>query len=55
LVPPANCADALGSDHGSMRLAKATTLKSAIATVTAWGKDHDARLPQCTATESPTP
>jgi PDZ domain-containing protein len=51
LVPPANCADALTSDHGSMRLAKATTLKSAIAAVEAWGKDHDAPLPQCTAAD----
>jgi len=51
LVPPANCADALTSDHGSMRLAKAATLKDAIAEVTAWGKDHNVRLPQCTAAE----
>lgn len=47
LVPPANCADALTSNHGSMRLAKAATLKAAIAEVEAWGKDHDARLPEC--------
>lgn len=51
LVPPANCADALTSDHGSMRLAKATTLKQAISEVTAWGKNHDAPLPQCTASD----
>jgi len=48
LVPPANCADALTSDHGSMRLAKAATLEDAIAEVTAWGDDHDVRLPECT-------
>lgn len=48
LVPPANCPDALTSNHGSMRLAKATTLKDAIAEVEAWGKNHDAPLPQCT-------
>jgi PDZ domain-containing protein len=53
LVPPANCADALGGNHGPMRLAKATTLKDAIAEVTAWGKDHDAPLPQCTAADGP--
>jgi PDZ domain-containing protein len=53
LVPPANCADALTSNHGSMRLAKATTLKDAIAEVRAWGKDHDAALPQCTAADGP--
>jgi PDZ domain-containing protein len=51
LVPPANCDDALTSDHGSMRLARAATLKAAIAEVEAWAKDHSARLPQCTATD----
>jgi PDZ domain-containing protein len=51
LVPPANCQDALTSDHGSMRLAKASTLKDAIAELRAWGKDHDAPLPQCTASD----
>ena len=45
LVPPANCADALTSDHGSMRLAKAATLKDAIAELDAWGKNHDVALP----------
>lgn len=49
LVPPSNCADALGGDNGSMRLAKAATLKQAIAEVRAWGKNHDVTLPQCTA------
>ena len=29
LVPPANCADALGGDNGSMRLVKAPTLAKA--------------------------
>ena len=36
-----------------MRLAKAATLKDAIAEVTAWGKNHDAPLPQCTAADRP--
>jgi PDZ domain-containing protein len=49
LVPPGNCADALGAQKGSVRLAKATTLKDAIATVKAWSADHDAPLPECTA------
>jgi PDZ domain-containing protein len=49
LVPPGNCADALGADRGSMRLAKATTLTDAIATVQAWSADHNAKLPECTA------
>jgi PDZ domain-containing protein len=51
LVPPANCADALTSNHGSMRLVKATTLHAAIQAVTAWADDHDAPLPQCTAAD----
>jgi Lon-like protease len=51
LVPPANCADALTSNHGSMRLAKAATLKDAIAEVKAWSADHNAPLTPCTATD----
>ena len=54
LVPPTNCPDALTSNHGSMRLAKATTLKQAISEVTAWGKDHDASLPQCSVGDGAT-
>jgi hypothetical protein len=48
-VPPANCPDAVSSDHGSMRLAKAPTLARAIKEVRAWARNHDAKLPQCTA------
>ena len=47
LVPPANCADALGGDNGSMRLVKAPTLKRAISEVKAWSADHAAELPSC--------
>jgi PDZ domain-containing protein len=47
LVPPANCADALGGDNGPMRLAKAGTLEEAVADVQAWTADHDAPLPSC--------
>jgi PDZ domain-containing protein len=54
LVPPANCADALTSNHGSMRLAKAATLDDAVAAVRAWAANHDAPLPQCTATSGAT-
>jgi PDZ domain-containing protein len=50
LVPPANCADALGGDNGSMRLAKAATLDDAISEVKAWVADHNAPLPSCGAT-----
>ena len=53
LVPPANCPDAMTADHGSMRLAKAATLKDAISELEAWGKDHDAPLPQCTPADRP--
>jgi PDZ domain-containing protein len=49
LVPPANCADALGGDHGSMRLVKAGTLKQAISDIKAWSANHDATLPSCEA------
>jgi PDZ domain-containing protein len=49
LVPPANCADALGGDNGSMRLAKAATLDDAISEVEAWSADHNAPLPSCGA------
>ena len=51
LVPPANCPDAMTSDHGSMRLAKAATLNDAVKILTTWSKDHDAPLPQCTAAD----
>jgi PDZ domain-containing protein len=47
LVPPANCADAVSSNHGSMRLAEAATLKDAISEVQTWASDHQAPLPQC--------
>ena len=51
LVPPANCPDALTSNHGSMRLAKAATLKVAITELETWGRNHDATLPQCTGSD----
>jgi PDZ domain-containing protein len=49
LVPPANCADALGADNGSMRLVKTATLADAISEVKAWSADHNATLPSCGA------
>jgi Lon-like protease len=49
LVPPSNCGDALGGDHGSMRLVKAATLKQAISDVKAWSANHSATLPSCEA------
>lgn len=47
LVPPSNCSDALGGDHGSMRLVRTATLKQAISEVKAWSTDHNATLPSC--------
>jgi PDZ domain-containing protein len=49
LVPPANCADAISADNGSMRLAKAATLHAAIRDVKAWSANHNATLPSCKA------
>jgi PDZ domain-containing protein len=49
LVPPANCADALGGDNGSMRLAKAATLGDAISEVKAWSANHNTPLASCGA------
>jgi PDZ domain-containing protein len=50
LVPPDNCADALGApvDDEDIRLVKAGTLRSAIQSLTAYAKDPDADLPRCT-------
>jgi PDZ domain-containing protein len=47
LVPPSNCADALGGDNGSMRLVRAPTLAKAVKEVRAWAADHNAPLPSC--------
>jgi PDZ domain-containing protein len=47
LVPPDNCADAQGAPNGDMRLVKATTMHSAVQSIEAWTKDHDADLPTC--------
>ncbi len=50
LVPPDNCADALGApvDDDDIRLVKAPTLRSAITSLTAYADDPDADLPRCT-------
>lgn len=47
MVPPDNCADAQGAPHGDMRLVEATTMHSAVQSIEAWVKDHDADLPTC--------
>lgn len=47
LVPAANCPDAVGADHGSMRLVKVTTMDSAVKAIQSWVKDPTAKLPAC--------
>ncbi len=49
LVPPSNCADAVGGDNGSMRLVRAATLRQAISEVKTWSANHNATLPSCGA------
>ncbi|MBB6629119.1 PDZ domain-containing protein [Nocardioides sp. KIGAM211] len=50
MVPPDNCADAVGAANGDMRLVKATTMHDAVEAIKAWVKDHDATLPSCEGT-----
>ena len=50
LVPPDNCADAIGSRNGDMRLVKAVTMHAAVQAIEKWVKDPDAKLPTCVAT-----
>ena len=47
LVPAANCVDAVGADHGDMRLVKVTTMRSAVDSIETWAKNPDAKLPTC--------
>lgn len=47
LVPSDNCGDALGANNGDMRLVRATTFVTTLASVEAWEQDHDADLPSC--------
>jgi PDZ domain-containing protein len=50
LVPPANCAAALGvPDTGGVRLVLAPTLHSAVRSLTTYAADPDADLPACPA------
>ncbi len=49
LVPPDNCADALGADPGDMRLVRAETMHDARLAIEAWTADPDADLPTCEA------
>lgn len=51
LVPPANCAEALGADLGGseLRLVRAETMSSAVEALETYDRDPDAELPRCTA------
>ncbi len=49
LVPPDNCADALGAPTDEMRLVKADTMHDVVAAVETWVEDPDADLPSCSA------
>lgn len=49
MVPPDNCADALGAPAGDMRLVEARTMHSAVQAIQTWVDDHDADLPTCKA------
>ncbi len=49
LVPPDNCAEALGGARGDMELVKATTLDDAIQSIEKWTEDPDVDLPSCEA------
>ena len=49
LVPPDNCADALGAPNEDMRLVKAETMHDAVEAIQAWVEDPDVALPTCSA------
>jgi PDZ domain-containing protein len=48
LVPADNCVDAVGADHGSMRLVKVTSFHSAVQAIKTWTANPKAALPSCT-------
>jgi PDZ domain-containing protein len=47
LVPPENCAEALGAPNEDMRLVRADTMHDAREAIQTWVKDPDADLPSC--------
>ncbi|MDZ5662679.1 S16 family serine protease [Nocardioides sp. S-58] len=51
-VPADNCDGIGGVDPGDMRLARATTMSSAVTTLADWVDDPDASLPSCEDTAS---
>lgn len=51
LVPPDNCAEALDSPNGDMRLVRADTMHDARTAIEQWVDDPDADLPTCEEVE----
>lgn len=47
-VAPDNCDEAKGADRDDMRLVRADTMSSAVASLQTWVDDRDAELPACT-------
>jgi len=49
LVPPDDCKSALDADvtPDEIKLVKAPTMHSAVTSLQAYAKDHNARLPSC--------
>jgi PDZ domain-containing protein len=47
LVPPGNCADALGARNGDVELVRADTMHDAVSALETWADDPDAALPSC--------
>lgn len=54
LVPAQNCADAVESPHGDMRLTRVATMNEAVEAIKTWAEDPDAELPQCTLDDGET-
>jgi Lon-like protease len=49
LVPPGNCAAALGAPRGDLRLVRAETMHDALESIKKWAEDPDVELPSCEA------
>jgi PDZ domain-containing protein len=47
LVPPDNCAEALGAPNGDVTLVRAETMHAAVTAIESWVDDPDAALPSC--------
>ena len=52
LVPPDNCAEALGAPNGDTALVRADTMHDAVVAIEDWVEDPDADLPSCDEAEA---